>query len=85
MASFDDLPELETHGLALIVGLLVTFWVFLKVKLLRERIALRTEGEDAPKAPAWQHALARSPRTTVVLGTIAVLLVAAMAYFGIAK
>ncbi|MDJ0975009.1 MAG: hypothetical protein QNJ98_11155 [Planctomycetota bacterium] len=83
MLAFEDLPQLSDHGFVLIVVLLVVFWVYMKVKLLRERLALRGPDEEPPAAPRWQHALARASWTFPVLGVLALALIGAMLAFGV--
>lgn len=79
MASFDDLPPLEPHFAFLFAGLLVVFWLFMRVRILQSRIAMRAEGEAPPSGPKWMHALAVSPRTMPLLGIAAIVLVAVIA------
>lgn len=76
MAAFDDLPPLSPVSLACIVGLLITFWIYMKVKLLRDRITARAEDGEGPPddAPAWQMRLAASPRTGPMLAFTALAL-----------
>lgn len=83
MAAFDDLPQLSDHGFALILVLLVVFWVYMKVRLLRERLALRGPDEEPPRAPGWQHALARWRWTFPLLGLVALALIGALLAFGV--
>ncbi len=83
MASFEELPTLEPHFAFLAAGLLVVFWLFMRVRILRSRIALREEGEPPPDAPGWMHSLARSPRTMPLLGIAALLLAGAIAFFAL--
>lgn len=82
MAAFDDFPPLLPHAPFLIAGVLIVFWVYMKVRLLRERLALRGDGEDQPIAAAWMHRLAGWAHTNVLLGAIALALVGCMAVFG---
>ncbi len=83
MASFEDLPPLEPPFAFLSAGLLVIFWLFMRVRILRSRIALREEGEAPPHAPKWMHSLAASERTMPVLGVVALLIVGAIAVLAV--
>lgn len=80
MAAFDNLPPLSPFAMVCIVGLLIVFWVWMKVKLLRDRIAIRAEeGEGPPDAPAWQLRLAAAPNTGLILGLTALALLCFLA------
>lgn len=80
MAAFESLPDLSPFALICIVGLLIVFWVWMKVKLLRDRTAIRAEEGDAPPdAPAWQQRLATGQNTGLILALTALALLCFLA------
>lgn len=84
MAAFDDLPPLADHAFFLIVLLLVVFWLYMKVALVRARLAGRAPADGPPDGvPRWQLRLAGWRWTGTVLVAVGVLIAAALAVFGV--
>ena len=83
MIAFGDLPPLADHAFFLIAGLLVVFWLYMKIAIVRGRLARRDAGEPPPDVPAWQLRLAEARWSSVVLLAIGVLLAIALALFGV--
>ena len=79
----DEMPDLLPHAPFLLAGLLVVFWVYMKVRMLRERLALRGPDDVPPKAPGWLLRLARAQHTNLVLAALAAGLIVALAWFGV--
>ena len=83
MSAFGDLPPLADHAFFLIAGLLVVFWLYMKIALVRGRLARRAPDEPPPKVPAWQLRLAEARWSSVVLIAIGVVLAVALARLGV--
>lgn len=73
---FPDLPPPTTY---LLVALLLTFWLSMRIRILRRMQAHRQEGEAAVPAWAWMRSLAATTWILPALAVLAVILAAAIA------
>ncbi len=78
MKYLEDLPPLPEPATWLIIGLLLVFWLTMRIRILRRRQARR--GPDEAPFPAWDwmRTLAALPWMLPALAVLAVLLVAAL-------
>jgi hypothetical protein len=58
MATLDNLPPLSSWATAGLVGLLLVFWLGMRIRILRGRQARRGPDEAPVPAPRWMRALA---------------------------
>ena len=79
MLALEDLPPLSTGTTVAIVGLMLCLWLFLRVRILRRRMAHRQ-----PQAPvegaAWLKRVAQARATMPILALAASALAILLAY-----
>ena len=79
MRRLEELPDLPPPTPYLIVALLLTFWLAMRIRILRRRQARRQPGETAPEAWGWLCAAAAKPWILPALAVLALLLAAGIA------
>ncbi len=76
---FDQLPDLPPPAPFLLAALVLTFWLAMRVQILRRRQARRGPGDGPVPAWGWLRALAAQPWILPALAALAALLAAATA------
>jgi len=71
MLAFDDPPPLPPKATVALIGLMLTLWLFLRVRILRRQFAQGARDEDRLRAPRWLRRLARWPLIYRLLGVLA--------------
>lgn len=79
MPRFNELPDLPPPTTYLLVALLLTFWLSMRIRILRRMQARRQEGEAPVPAWAWLRGLAATSWILPALAVLAVILAAAVA------
>ena len=79
MKRLETLPNLPPPTPYFIVGLLLTFWLAMRIRILRRRQARRGPEAESPAAWAWLRALAAKPWILPALAGLAAVWAAAIA------
>ena len=63
MLALEDLPPPSDATFVALIGLVVLFWIGMRVHLLRRAMARRNPGAPPPEGAAWLRRLAAWPGT----------------------
>lgn len=74
----EELPDLPPPTPFLLAALLLTFWLTMRIRILRRRQERREEGDAPVKSWAWLRALAATTWILPLLAGIATLLAIAI-------
>ena len=79
MPSLDELPDLPPSTFTLVIALVLTFWLSMRIRILRRMEAHRQEGDAPVPAWAWMRRLAATSWILPALAVLGVVLAAAVA------
>jgi hypothetical protein len=80
MSAFSDLPPPRTETTVALLGLVVLFWFFARIQIIRRRRARGAAPDEMPRTPAWLIRLAAWPPVYVALGICALACAALLAW-----
>jgi len=75
----EELPDLPAPTPFLLAALLLTFWLAMRIRILRRRQARRGAGDAPVGTWAWLERLAARPRVLPTLAVLGALLAVAVA------
>lgn len=79
MSRIEELPDLPPPTPFLLIALALTFWLAMRIRILRRQQARRQPGESPVPAWSWLRHLAATSWILPALGVAAVVLAAAVA------
>ena len=69
MLAFDDLPDLAPETTIALLGLVVVFWFFARIQIIRRQLERGMAESEIPRAPLW---LVRLGQWGPIYGVLAV-------------
>jgi hypothetical protein len=78
--ALEDLPPLTTGTTVALVGLMLCLWLFLRVRILRRRLADRESQAPQAVGAAWLQGVAQARATMPILALAATALALLLAY-----